>query len=307
MASPADVNFIWHGNWSGNTATTILPQLISDLNHTTYTNILSSYTSPATKQVPTETLNVGSSYFVTSSSSQWQGASLDGTPGHTGTNSIESIVNSVISSKGLSDPNALYFIMTAPSISVSGFETQFCGWHDSTGWGTNTLGTQFGFIGDSSTQGSGCDAPLEDTAGINGNYGADVMASVLAHETFEAITDPTGNAWWDNISSGNTAGYEEADMCAYQHGATHSSNGANYNVTLNGDRYLLQQQWINNTTPGVSHNNFSGGVCGTALAFAVTTPEPSGLWSLLVGLLTLPAVCVVRGQSGRRPDLSATA
>ena len=29
--------------------------------------------------------------------------------------------------------------------------------------------------------------------------------------------------------------------------------------------------------PGVSHNNFSGGVCGTALAFAVTTPEPSGV------------------------------
>ena len=75
LASPADVNFIWYGNWSGNTATTILPQLIRDLNHTTYTNILSSYTSPATKQVPTETLNVGSSYFVTSSSSvQWQGA-----------------------------------------------------------------------------------------------------------------------------------------------------------------------------------------------------------------------------------------
>ena len=171
---------------------------------------------------------MGSSYFVTSSSSpSGDCASLDGTPGHTGTNSIESIVNSVISSKGLSDPNALYFIMTAPSISVSGFETQFCGWHDSrragarTRWGPNSASSAI------HQQGGSCDAPLEDTAGIRlGNYGADVMASVLAHETFEAITDPTGNAWWDNISSGNTAGYEEADMCAYQYGATHSSSGA---------------------------------------------------------------------------------
>ena len=41
------------------------------------------------------------------------------------------------------------------------------------------------------------------------------MASIIAHELEEAVTDPDLNAWYD------TRGYENADKCAWTFGTTH--------------------------------------------------------------------------------------
>ena len=43
MESTHNVYFIWYGNWSGNTATTILPQFMSNLNGSSYLNTNGSY------------------------------------------------------------------------------------------------------------------------------------------------------------------------------------------------------------------------------------------------------------------------
>ena len=193
---PVDMNFIWYGAWTGNTATAILPRLIDDLNGSTYIHTLSSFVSPATSQVPTETTNMSGNCFIDSSSSVtlWKAASLDGTVGATGAASIESIVAAAIATNGLTDPNALYFVLTAPSIFVSGFDTQFCGWHNTTSSGSFPA-TQFGFIGAPAGFGSGCHVSVQRSAGINGNFAADAMASVIAHDLIETITDPALRSW----------------------------------------------------------------------------------------------------------------
>jgi hypothetical protein len=64
------------------------------------------------------------------------------------------------------------------------------------------------------------------------------MISVIAHELEETNTDPDLNAWYD--SSGN----EDADKCAWTFGSHQSqaSNGAYYNMTLNGRNFLVQRE-----------------------------------------------------------------
>ena len=74
------------------------------------------------------------------------------------------------------------------------------------------------------------------------------MASIIAHELEEAVTDPDLNAWYDR------RGYENADKCAWTFGATSTAgNGSKYNVTLTNAtvnpavvrNYLIQQNWVN--------------------------------------------------------------
>ncbi len=71
------------------------------------------------------------------------------------------------------------------------------------------------------------------------------MASIIAHELEEAVTDPDLNAWYDH------RGAENADKCAWTFGSTYTANGAYANMQLGSRNYLIQQQWV----------NASGGFC----------------------------------------------
>ena len=78
------------------------------------------------------------------------------------------------------------------------------------------------------------------TTSPNGNAGADGMASIIAHELEEAVTDPQLNAWYDR------RGYENADKCAWTFGQTYTApNGSLANVKLGSRDYLIQQNWVN--------------------------------------------------------------
>jgi hypothetical protein len=69
---------------------------------------------------------------------------------------------------------------------------------------------------------------------------ADSTINVVSHEHNETITDPLGTAWFDN--SGN----EDGDKCAWNFGSpTGGTGGAEYNQTINGRHYYLQQEWSN--------------------------------------------------------------
>jgi hypothetical protein len=73
----------------------------------------------------------------------------------------------------------------------------------------------------------------------NNDPGVDAMISVIAHESEEATSDPDLNAWYF------ATGQEDGDKCAYKYGTTHPvGNGSDYNVTLGGKNYLIQQNWI---------------------------------------------------------------
>ena len=71
------------------------------------------------------------------------------------------------------------------------------------------------------------------------------MASIIAHEQEEAISDPDLNAWYDR------RGEENADKCAWTFGTVYGPSGAQYNVTLGSHNYLIQRNWV----------NASGGYC----------------------------------------------
>jgi hypothetical protein len=283
LTGTSDVYYLWYGNWALDApAQTILTNLVTDLSGSSYFNINSTYNTP-TSTVST-TLAMSGNVFINGSTN----ANLYSTYGNHLNGNLDSpfttIINGAISNNLLpNDPKGIYYVLTAPDIVVDGFNSgniQFCGWHSSTNWGTNVLGRQFGFIGDPASNGV-CQVPLQHPGATD--FGADAMASVIAHELSETVTDPTGRAWWDSNINSLTNGNENADMCAWQFGATHTTaSGGKANVTLNGHDYLLQENWIN-TGRGT-------GTCALSYGQSVSTvPEPASLALMGIALAGLAA------------------
>ena len=231
ITGTTNVYYIWYGNWSGNTATTILTDFAGSIGGSPYFNINTTYYNGSGVHVSNSVHYAGST-----TDSYSQGTSLSDAQ-------IQTVVSSAISSGRLpKDTSAVYFVLTSTDVTASsGFCTQYCGWH--------THGTisgsdiKYSFVGNPDRCPSACEA---QTTSPNGNAGADGMASIVAHELEEAVTDPDLNAWYDN------RGYENADKCAWTFGTeSTASNGSKYNVTLGSRQYLIQRNWV----------NASGGYC----------------------------------------------
>ena len=226
-----NVYYIWYGNWSGNTAKSILTNLATYMGGSPYFNINTTYSDGSNTHVSNSVLYSGST-----DDSYSQGTNLSDA-------GVQAVVSSAISSGRLPrDTNAVYFVLTSADVNeTSGFCTQYCGWH--------THGTlsgsdiKYSFIGNPDKCPTACAA---QTTSPNGNAGADGMASIIAHELEEAVTDPDLNAWYDR------RGQENADKCAWTFGATYiTANGASANMNIGGLDYLIQRNWV----------NASGGYC----------------------------------------------
>jgi hypothetical protein len=232
MTGTVNVYYIWYGNWAGNSATTILTSFAQNIGGSAYEHINTTYYNPSNVHVS------GAINFAGSTTDNYsQGTALSDAQ-------IQTVVDSAISSGRLPmDANGIYFVLTSADVNAtSGFCTQYCGWHTH-GTLTNGQKARYSFVGNSDRCPTSC---ADQTSGPNGNAGADGMASIIAHESEEAISDPDGNAWYDG------RGYENADKCAWTFGTTSTaSNGSKYNVTLGGKQYLIQQNWV----------NASGGYC----------------------------------------------
>ncbi|HEX2913667.1 MAG TPA: hypothetical protein VH186_22880 [Chloroflexia bacterium] len=231
--------YIWYGNWNGgssdpssnSTAQGILTNLASSIGGSSYFNINTTYYNGSNTHVSNAVHYAGST-----TDSYSQGTSLSDA-------SIQTIVSSAISGGKLpKDTNAVYFVLTSGDVNeTSGFGTQYCGWH--TNGSISGSDIKYSFVGNPARYMSACAA---QTTSPNGNAQADAMASVLAHELEEAVTDPDLNAWYD------TRGNENADKCAWTFGTeSTATNGSKYNVTLGGKQYLIQRNWV----------NASGGYC----------------------------------------------
>ncbi|HEX4965677.1 MAG TPA: hypothetical protein VF173_33005 [Thermoanaerobaculia bacterium] len=232
MEGPHNVYFIWYGNWSGNTATSILPEFVANLNGSSYFNINASYFDNS-RHVPN---SVSMANQIFDSFSQGTTLTDDG---------VVAVVNRATFGGGLPlDGNGIYFVLTSADVdntSSGGFCTKQCGFHTHF---TNliNLDIKYAFVGNPDR----C-LPFKCAAqsvGPNGNAGADAMASIIAHELAETVTDPDLNAWVDVAENGDPQ--ENADRCAGTFGSTFTTlNGAQANVTLGGRNYLLQQNWVN--------------------------------------------------------------
>jgi hypothetical protein len=232
MLGTVGIYFIWYGNWANDTSTTILPSLIPALSGSSYEHINTTYYNGSNTHVAgTMTLSgqVNDSYS--------RGSAL-------GDNDVATIVENQIALGALPEnKNAVYFVLTSTDVTeTSGFCTQYCGWHADYGR-ADGADIKFAFVGNPAQCPSACEA---QTTSPNSNAGADGMASIIAHESEEAISDPDGNAWYD------FRGYENADKCAWTFGTTKlASNGSQYNFTGGGLQWLIQRNWV----------NASGGYC----------------------------------------------
>jgi hypothetical protein len=99
---------------------------------------------------------------------------------------------------------------------------------------------------------SGC---FPGTPYPNGSI-VDAAINVSAHEIVETVTDPLGNAWYFQNTSG-----EIGDECNFNFGSR-ASDGSN--VTLNGHKYVVQQLW----------SNAVSGCALSSSAAQLTTPPP---------------------------------
>jgi hypothetical protein len=229
--SGTNVYYIWYGNWSGNSATSILPDLASNIGGSPYFNINTSYYDGSNKKV------TNSVHYLQSTTDNYShGTTLSDS-------AVQAVVSSAITSGRLpKDTNAVYFVLTSSDVNESsGFCSQYCGWHTSGSISGSTI--KYAFIGNPDRCPSACAA---QTTSPNGNAGADGMASIISHELEEAVTDPQVNAWYDR------RGEENADKCAWTFGTEKTAaNGSKYNMTLGSRQFLIQQNWV----------NASGGYC----------------------------------------------
>ena len=233
--------YIWYGNWSTSPAVSILTNLAQHIGGSPYFNINTTYSDGSGRAVSNSV-----AFGKSATDNYSRGTAL-------GDNDIATIVSTAISSGGLpKDTNGVYFVLTSPDVrETSGFCTVYCGWHTS----GSILGSdiKYSFVGDADQCPSACAA---QSPGPNSTTGPDAMASIIAHELEEAVTDPDLNAWYDS------AGNENADKCAWTFGSLFAApNGAAANMKLGTLDYLIQQNWV----------NASGGYC--ALSFASTSPD----------------------------------
>jgi hypothetical protein len=225
MTGTVNIYYIWYGNWQGNTATSILTDFISNLGGSPYEMINSTYFDGSNNHV-SGNLN----YAGSTTDSYSQGTSLSDAQ-------IQTVVSSAITSGRLiKDLNGIYFVLTSADVTAqSGFCNQYCGWH--THGSISGSDIKYAFVGNPDRCPSSCAA---QTTSPNGNAGADGMASIIAHESEEAISDPDLNAWYDK------RGNENADKCAWTFGTTYTAtNGSLANIKLGGSDYLIQQNWVN--------------------------------------------------------------
>jgi hypothetical protein len=229
------VYYIWYGNWSGNTAVTILQDLAANIGGSAYFNINTTYFNASNVHVTNGVQSAGS---TTDNYSR---------EANIGDADVQGIVSDAITQNRLPlDTAAVYFVLTSADVNeTSGFCTQYCGWHTHTTVAGRDI--KFAFIGNPDRCPSACTA---QAIGPNGNGGADGMASIISHELEEAVTDPDLNAWYDFF------GEENADKCAWTFGVTYTTpNGAKANMKLGDRDYLIQRNWV----------NASGGYCATSL------------------------------------------
>lgn len=232
MISPHNVYFIWYGNWSGNTATTILPAFITGLSGSPYFSINTTYENGSNSNIGSGVTMAGQTFNNYSNGSTISDST------------VQSIVqNSILGGALPRDANGVYFVLTSADVNESsGFCTSFCGWHTHfANIFTGGTDIKYSFVGNPDRCPSSCISFLNQSNGPNDNRGADGMANVIAHELSESVTDPDLNAWYHNSLSG-----ENGDLCNFNMGSTFTApNGTQANVTLNGRNFLVQQNWLN--------------------------------------------------------------
>src|ERR1700674_1351156 len=243
-ASSVHVYFIWYGNWTNGSKTS---------DSRTTVNLLNILFGPTRGIGSSGYFKINTTYSDTVGHPTGNIALVASTTNNYGRGKkladadVQSIVSSAISSGSLpKDANGLYFVLSSSDVNeTSGFCTKYCGWHTHNSIGGTDI--KFAFVGNSDR----CPASCEMQAvSPNRDSGADGMASVMAHEAAETVSDPDLNTWYDS------AGNENEDKCAWKFGPLTGVLGQGaYNQTFGTYNWLIQMNW----------ENSRGGGCDKAL------------------------------------------
>jgi hypothetical protein len=249
MLGPANVHYIWYGNWTGNTAPLVLDDFASNLGGSSYFNINTTYYDGNGARVSNSVVLQPDNFDAYSRGNQLSDADVE----------------AIVAAQNPTDQNGVYFVLTSADVDeTSGFCTQYCGWHNH--GNINGLDIKYAFVGNSDRCPSACSA---QATGPNGNAGADAMASVVAHELGESVTDPQFNAWYDH------RGLESADKCEWSFGQTYvTGNGSQANIRLGSRDYLIQQNWVN-AAGGYCALSYGAGKTATTCAPGNSAPSGS--------------------------------
>jgi len=137
------------------------------------------------------------------------------------------------------DANADYMVFTPTGHSESGFGTNWCAYHSSSG------NLSYSYIPYQPDAGTSCG--MNFVNGLNTGYGNgyfDGFSIVGGHEYAETVTDPYPSSGWLDGK-----GAENGDKCAW----ISSGQGAASNVNLGGQTFAVQSLWSN------AFNSGSGG------------------------------------------------
>ncbi len=139
---------------------------------------------------------------------------------------------------GVSGTNVEIIVDSPHGVTPSGFGTQYCAWHSSTG---SLPYTNMPYITDA---GSSCGANFVATGSSGVNGASEGVTIVGGHEYAETVTDPTpSNGWIDS------SGAENGDKCAW----ISSGQGASSIVSMNGANFAVQSLWSNNYGGGAGN------------------------------------------------------
>jgi hypothetical protein len=180
---------------------------------------------------------------------------------------LETEIQNVLTAKGWqASPTNMYFLMTPDGVAS-------CTDNTNTECSTNVFCAYHSAFGSFAAPVIYANQPYDAT--INGcqsqespnHDDADSELSTISHEHNEAITDPYSGAWY---SDGAGASGEIGDLCAWTFGTPSGAPGAEYNQTINGHHYWLQEEYSNLSAGCVQQ--FSG----TALPANLAPPVVSG-------------------------------
>jgi hypothetical protein len=126
----------------------------------------------------------------------------------------------------------------------------FCGYHSWFQAYDTATPVIYASIADAGTARDACLSPVTYAAGISphGDWLLDAELSVISHEQFESVTDPTPThqntgGWFDGSDHASDNSVAEiADRCQKDYGAIRSDGS---DVTLGGHSYLVQGEWSN--------------------------------------------------------------
>eukprot|EP00884_Botryococcus_braunii_P016228 jgi/Botrbrau1/3289/Bobra.174_1s0053.1 len=192
----------------------IFDDFVKSLDNTCWMNIIKTYYDKDGNFLSNR-VAFGGSLKVPASDSCYQGSKLSDAQ-------LFAVVTCLLDQKRVSyDPNTLYLVVTASETTLtSGFCSQYCGWHDHGTWQNNNV--RYSFIGSALQCPSAC--MEQQHTSPNAIPELDGLVSIGAHEIVEWITDPDGDAWYDDKGS------ENADKCAWNFGTTSPIGNAYYNV-----------------------------------------------------------------------------